>query len=563
MTDKSRTPSANYYCTWQIMEWLPAHCEMAGLQPRDVLCDELLFGADGIAVRMHPQVRERLYFLVDDGWDVRSSRQGRLDEELWLKPRLGSCQISAQKFPGYGDTPPERLKTLADKVKALGWRGLGVWISPTVSYGTSVADRDKDFAAFWKTRLEWSKYAGVAYWKVDWGSYDISDKHKKQMMTLKNEVYPELIFENAFVRAPMNPGRREGLFQLNAHRHRLSYSDVLRTYDVTYPLSIPTTLSRVAALLCHPPEMNADCLGLINAEDELYLDAVLGLSMGVMRYDIGENPPTSGPNIAFGGTGHFPTTRPVRKQLDELCRAVRWQLEAPAFSVALGNSTASKAENCDRWRFTEDQSWKNYYEQPFLEQSAPRIVARNVNAPELVSEEYSENMPYLIASRNPNGALAIATLGRVAQETGYYAPRADVRWSPGALSGVIGIFGEYRSLTLTFDAPLDGKRIYAKDLAEQDLQDITEKVETSGNTLRLSGELIRECGLSAGTDGDFSEPGMLLQIGERADFAAVPVVPAKAVKPPLYAVHKRILVIGAFFHSLRQKREHKQKIKGK
>ncbi|MCL2531103.1 MAG: hypothetical protein FWE40_02970 [Oscillospiraceae bacterium] len=552
--------NANYFCTWHLMYWFPANGGIPNLQTRDVLCDELLFGKDGIAVKHYPEVRKDLYLLLDDGWDVRSSQGSTLPEEVWFKPYIGSCQLSEEKFPGYGATPPERLKTLTDKVKALGWKGLGIWISPTVSPHPDVEGHGSSFVDFFRTRMQWSKFAGVDYWKVDWGDYDMSDKHRKLLSKLKAEVHPELIMEHAYNRRAYHPKGAENRFGLAIHRHRLAYSDVLRLYDVAFALSVPTTLSRVAALLTHPVKIKPGCLGLINAEDEIYLSTALGLAFGVMRFDIGDTAINSGPNWAFGGEGDFPATRPARQQHDEVLRAVRWQEDfAPAFRADLGNSTISPEQGEDRWKFTPDETWEkalHQSEEAFV-QSAPLVVARNVNAP--VIKACDEAPPYLVACRNPNGAMSIASLGRVTPQRGYFAPQADVHWQLGANSGAIGVFGHFKSLTLQFDENIAGKTILAKDLLHDNWIDITGQVQVRSNAVTLDGTWMQN--LCQNRPGDFSEPGLVLQIGE--DFTPV-ATPAAKVKRPAFAlwcvaqlnIAGRFKAFGVKLHAKNKQRKH-------
>jgi hypothetical protein len=43
--------------------------------------------------------------------------------------------------------------------------------------------------------------------------------------------------------------------------------------------------------------------------------------------------------------------------LDEAVRFMRWQAYAPAFSIALGNSSVSRAEGADAWYFAENDTW--------------------------------------------------------------------------------------------------------------------------------------------------------------------------------------------------------------
>jgi len=546
----------NYYCTWNIMGGAPEKLNRAGVtQARDVLCDELLFGEGGLAVEAYPALRRELIFMMDDGWEVPFSH-GR-DESVWLKPYLGSGQMDPEKFPGYGDTPRERLKALRVKLEALGWRGLGIWISPTIAYAADVEGRDASFIEYWRMRMEWSKYAGVAYWKVDWGDYDISDRHKKILMELKREVYPELIVENAHVRPPVNLRGREGIFSLAAHRHRLGYSDVLRTYDVHIPLSIPTTLSRAAALLRYPPRMKPGCLGLINAEDEPYINAALGFAMGIMRFDPGlfyADGAKEPMDAAFGGV------RPLNYQLDEAARCVRWQRDyAPAFSIALGNSTVSKAQGTDAWFLTKEQTWLKILQDKKIEQSAPLVIARNVARPLVHTHE--GDYPYILASRNPTGALSLCAMGRLDEKNRYAIPHAQVLWCVGALSGVIGVFGEYSMIRLMFDQSIEGKRVYAKDLLEDEFTDITELVGIDGGSVFIDGKVIDEIGLRAAGGGDVSAPGMALKIGEAADFVPVQASPARPKRPPLYGLCLAELRLAARVHTGRKAREHRRNLR--
>jgi len=525
--------NANYFCTWHLMYWFPSHCDMPGLQSRDVLCDALLFGENGIAVKHYPEARKDLYLLLDDGWDVRSSQNSTLPEDVWFKPYIGSCELDEEKFPGYGSTPPERLKTLAGKVKALGWKGLGLWISPTVSGAPEVEGSGGSFEAFFRKRMEWSKFAGVSYWKVDWGDYDMSDRHRRLLSKLKKEIYPALIMEHAYNRRAYNKHGEEDRFSLSIQRHRLAYSDALRLYDVAFALSIPTTLSRAAALLAHPVRIRPGCMGLINAEDEVYLAAALGLAFGVMRFDIGDAAINSGPNWAFGGEGRFPATRPARRQHGEVLRAVRWQSEyAPAFRADLGNSQVSETKLEDSWNFTSDETWEGALTKgEGTVQRAPCVVARNTVGPVIpvspMINACDDAPPYLVACRNPNGALSIAALGRVTPERGYFAPRADVHWYVGPNSGPVGVFGHYRSLTLEFDHDISGRKILAKDLLQDQFIDVTDQVQISGHEISLDGAWMEA--LCANPPGDFSEPGLVLQVGDA--FTPIETPPAKSKRP--------------------------------
>ena len=48
--------------------------------------------------------------------------------------------------------------------------------------------------------VEWSKYAGVEYWKIDGG--DIQHFYASK---IKKEIYPELVLEHITGTGPLNP----------------------------------------------------------------------------------------------------------------------------------------------------------------------------------------------------------------------------------------------------------------------------------------------------------------------------------------------------------------------
>lgn len=125
--------------------------------------------------------------------------------------------------------------------------------------------------------------------------------------------------------------------------------------------------------------------------------------------------------------------------------------------------------------------------------------------------------PFVVASRNPKGAVAVATLGRTlcpstSDREWITGEAADVTLQVGQYSGPIGIFGRYHSLTLTFDKSLAGHQMLMQDLAGDVPQNITRLVRLSGNRMIIPGTLIDRIGLSAATPGDKSDPGLVLVI---------------------------------------------------
>lgn len=124
--------------------------------------------------------------------------------------------------------------------------------------------------------------------------------------------------------------------------------------------------------------------------------------------------------------------------------------------------------------------------------------------------------PFVIASRHPNGTITIATLGRTLctspTDRKYGTPLADITLAAGKLTGPIGIFGHYKTLTLTFDVAMTGRTILAQDILANQAKDITAQATIKGNTVTLPGNLIEQIGLEKASPGDKSDPGMVISI---------------------------------------------------
>ena len=154
---------------------------------------------------LYPQIRQDLYFVMDDSWDIPADRN-----ERWDNPYYGTARLDTSRFPSFRGTPEERLKALSDSVKGRGWKGLGGWIC------AQKADTDQDVpeAMYWGDRLREAQAAGIRYWKVDWGRDDHNRQWRENLIAWGRELAPDLTIESA-----MNP-------------EFISFSDTYRTYDV-------------------------------------------------------------------------------------------------------------------------------------------------------------------------------------------------------------------------------------------------------------------------------------------------------------------------------------------
>lgn len=520
--------TANYVCTWNIQDWVAWH---ESSNKRDVVDPKHLFNKEtGWVSTMYPQSRGDLIFLLDDGWDLPygTEKNGK------NKEYFGSQVLPDDKFPKeeWGDTPQEKLKTLEEEVKNNGWKGTGLWICAQTSSAYKEYE-GKNEEEFWRMRLQWSKYAGISYWKIDWGTEQKKITWRRNISQWAKEEYPELIIEHVVGGRGKNTNNERMEEDLLADNIEFAaFSDVFRTYDVLDNLATAITLDRVGEQLIGGYTETGNDLGLMNAEDELYMCASLGLTTGVMRFTpyLTTDSKNSGDayfgmgtekDTYFAGGKKFVDTKATRNRLDEVARMLRWQRIAPAYTVGDYDTALSNSYIQDDWTFSSNEpAWDGTKNK--LSQKAPASVARGIALPE-VTVDSGDDIPFLTASRNPNGAISIAAYARTHTNTGYKPVKsAKVTLNAGDLTGKIGVFGYYGSLSLTFNQDLSGKKIYAQDILATQAQDITSEVQINGNTLTIDGTLLEEIGRSAGTEGDSSEPGLVLQIGEESDFAAAP-----------------------------------------
>jgi hypothetical protein len=220
-------------------------------------------------------------------------------------------------------------------------------------------------------------------------------------------------------------------------------------------------------------------------------------------------------------------------------------------------------------------------------QAAPARVSRGMGLPTVVPSvlsggegdhrpcgELDGAVPFVVASRHANGAVAVATLGRYNDTLGYCTPLADVglEWPDderamadadaaaaaaaaaggGGLSAspagqLVGIFGHFGSLTLTLPSRwsvsqvlptcahsvavflnrepwhvttaavvpsrVRPMQVLAQDLLATAAQNISTRVHLlQGNVVRIDGGVIDEVGTAARASGDVSEPGLVLSL---------------------------------------------------
>jgi len=465
----------DYFCTWNIQGYLCSYtsteAQRAAMTEANMLGDSLYQNW----LSFYPSIRQDLFFVMDDSWDIP------LSQDKTPNPYLGLAQLDETRFPSYTGTPEQRLQKLVNKVKAKGWKGLGGWVcAQEATLAGAVSQQE-----YWQRRVTEANNAGFSYWKVDWGKQQDKAEWRKMLTQLGHTYAPGLTIEHAM----------DGGF--------LSFSDAFRTYDVENIIAQPTTINRIAKLLVNKAE--GDAKGIINCEDEPYIAAGLGCAIGVMRHPFAGNLPNGTIDFVFPPVG-----RDIKHRVDEVARAVRWHRIAEPFGVGITDFAVDAKALEDWWVVGYRDTWGSAKVGDTMRAGAPARVSRGLPLPIVAGN--SANQPFVLSSLYPNSAIAIATIGRAINRA-YVTEKVAVTQQVPGISQPIGIFGDYASLTLLLPAGVTtaGYRVWAQDLAGESPVDITSLVVIKKGRITIPGEVIRQVGLSAKTSGDLSDPGMVLR----------------------------------------------------
>lgn len=477
-------PTPDYYCTWQTQLYATNDGKPEG--QRAIIGEKALFDNEkpyGWAY-FYEQARKDLFIVMDDSWDVP------LNGDLAY---CGSLVLDKEKFPSFvigAVDNTEAMQKLSERIKNLGWRGLGGWVCAQES---SIFDEKLSSEKYWKNRLIEANDAGIAYWKVDWGNKAQSFEFRKMLIDLARIYAPNLIVEHAII------------------NDIIPYSDTFRTYDVPAIMSIPMTMEKISyfSSVGEPIEGN---MCLLNCEDEAYISAACGFAMGIMRH------PYSGAFLDGKADMSFPEVhRNLKTKIHEVIRAARWHRIAPAYAFNGKDLKISQTMLCDTWKFMnideEIEAWwlenpaiAGYIKDNILTKKAPAIISRNTELPMVIPDSQG-NVPFIVAAQNPNGAYSVATLGRT-MDRKYYIPKCDVTVSVGD-SEIIGVFGRYNNLIIETDKT-NINQILIQDLADDNSYDITELVKIEKDKVIISGDLITKFGTHSQPQYDTSEPGVVI-----------------------------------------------------
>lgn len=478
-------PSPDYYCTWQVQ--LYATNDGKPNIQRHAINEKSMFDKEkpNAWAYFYEQARSDLIFVMDSSWDLPNSQT----------LELRGCHIlNDEKFPSFTDeklSPPQTMKKLKERMIDIGWKGLGGWIA---SQECELFVENNDIEKFWTQRLKWANESEISYWKVDNGIKRSDFDFRKRIAQLAHEYAPELTLENACI------------------NEIVPYSDVYRTYDVPAIMSIPMTLQKIYNLnSIDQPKDNFKCL--INCEDEAYIAAALGFTMGIMRH------PYTGRFMNGCADMSFPEChRNIKSKLTEVTRAVRWHRIAPAFTFDSKNMLCSKEILSDTWHIKiandEIEAWwfdmpdiKNHIENNVLTKTAPAIICRDIEQPTVSGDGIH---PYVVASKNPNGAISVATLGRTVERE-YITPKCVVNLSTGNCT-TFGIFGYYKNLVLSTSLDTENIKVIAQDLADETAYDITNMVNIENSIITISGAIFEQICQITQPEKDTSEPGVIVKL---------------------------------------------------
>ena len=463
----------DYFCTWNIQGYVTSYKSSPAM--RQTVTEKYIFGNgtyEGWA-NMFSRLHKDLYLVLDDDWETPLNGD---------KSYYGSLIVDDERFPAVkGASPEKKLSYLSLKTKSLGWKGLGLWICAQQAPKYKI----NDSVAYWTERFNWMKDAGISYWKVDWGSDSKKAAWRIWLTKLGKQVAPNLIIEQA-----MTPTV-------------LPSAEVYRTYDVENAIAIPHTIDRISKLLTALPKGQA--VSIINCEDEPYIAAGTGSAIGIMRHEFKGNLPDGVQDHAFPAAG-----RDLKSRLDEVTRCVMWHRIALPFGISKTDFYIDTTLLHDNWQMHDHESWMKGHGEGYNSAfQAPAVITRGLEKPLVTLKKGDSIRPYILASRYPNGAIAIASIGRTIGRE-YITPRADVLLKVESSDKPFGIFGCYNSLTIQVENPTPYSKIYAQDLAGNIPVDITAQVIHQGNQFTLPGAVIDKVGLAAASKNDKSEPGLVL-----------------------------------------------------
>ena len=191
---KNNNRIVDYFCTWEHQGHFSG-----GKRSSDRMSEESMFGGDHPWCGLFPEIRDELYFVMDDGWDVPAGNPAVKD--------YTAVQPDPAKFPSLTGSPAERLRQLNERVRNAGWHGLGLWIATNAYKNGELSQYrapDAEVEDRWRDLILCSREAGINYWKADWGNECGSVSFRRMMTEIGRLIHPDLLIEHGRGHAPYN-----------------------------------------------------------------------------------------------------------------------------------------------------------------------------------------------------------------------------------------------------------------------------------------------------------------------------------------------------------------------
>jgi len=191
-------------------------------------------------------------------------------------------------------------------------------------------------------------------------------------------------------------------------------------------------------------------------------------------------------------------------------RCLVWQRRVEPFgSDTAARTLHSEASIRESWHFIPDECWFTGEKEASYYQVASACVTRGLPLPEVKGE--NGEVPYVLGSRHPNGALAFSAVPLLDPVKLSYTPRVEVRFDAALEPGVpVAVFGRFGSLVLN-DRTENG-RVLARDLLGGETVDLTAKCVRAAGKIVLPGKDLAAVGASQNPTGDDSEPGTIVEV---------------------------------------------------
>lgn len=259
--------------------------------------------------------------------------------------------------------------------------------------------------------------------------------------------------------------------------------DYFRVYDASPQFRSTALIWRTMEAFRSVRGDSHNCISIPNVEDEVYLGASLGCSIGAMRHSYFESRP------------EFHYHSPINTPMTALKRALMWHRIAPPFRICDSGYEISDEVFTDSYDYPPDggNAWP-YISDKLVVQDCYGSMSRNMPLPAVKVSRAQK--PFVVCSLNPNTrAVSVYSAPRTIGGSVAKSIPADVTIEGGHAGSAVGIFGKYKNLTIIFDDDMENKKVYAQDLCVDEAVDITDLVSASGRTLTIPGTAIEKTGL--------------------------------------------------------------------